>query len=287
MAALPLHTDAVTHQQGVVGATEERTTVLFVHKKNAKEVKTALQQSNQLDRTFRMTAALVAPWSEQDCIAIPILLFPLDSQHDQDHHQTILGVETSTHPLIQGQGVQCCPFSTAVLGNHTNHTNTTMNNNRISHDPALSNDGQPSLTTVQRALVETLLEVNNVTNQEQEQERSILVSKVLELNMQTCPKKLEKLGDDTLVIPPKALHEDHDVTFRSLFPTDYFDNGPTSLLLLWKTLARLYNISRVCRRGDIDPDSKIRHSGHRILFPECELNANGIPVTTGTSSEAL
>eukprot|EP00550_Attheya_septentrionalis_P009133 CAMPEP_0198285718 /NCGR_PEP_ID=MMETSP1449-20131203/4957_1 /TAXON_ID=420275 /ORGANISM="Attheya septentrionalis, Strain CCMP2084" /LENGTH=448 /DNA_ID=CAMNT_0043983237 /DNA_START=309 /DNA_END=1652 /DNA_ORIENTATION=- len=159
-----------------------------------------------------------------------------------------------------------------------------MNNNRISHDPALSNDGQPSLTTVQRALVETLLEVNNVTNQEQEQERSILVSKVLELNMQTCPKKLEKLGDDTLVIPPKALHEDHDVTFRSLFPTDYFDNGPTSLLLLWKTLARLYNISRVCRRGDIDPDSKIRHSGHRILFPECELNANGIPVTTGPGS---
>ncbi|KAL3808373.1 hypothetical protein ACHAXA_005344 [Cyclostephanos tholiformis] len=46
--------------------------------------------------------------------------------------------------------------------------------------------------------------------------------------------------------------------------------------LLWKRVATNYQCSRVVRRGDIDPESGIRESGHRILWPIPKIDDEGL-----------
>eukprot|EP00536_Pseudo-nitzschia_multiseries_P007117 jgi/Psemu1/324610/estExt_fgenesh1_pg.C_1630001 len=48
------------------------------------------------------------------------------------------------------------------------------------------------------------------------------------------------------------------------------DNGDIEILYddFWRRLALAHNSPRVVRRGGIDPNSKIRESGHRILWPK-------------------
>ncbi|KAL7530621.1 hypothetical protein ACHAXR_008199 [Thalassiosira sp. AJA248-18] len=68
---------------------------------------------------------------------------------------------------------------------------------------------------------------------------------------------------------------------------------------LWSNLANIYNSPRVVRRGDIDPESGVRESGHRILWPVLpspppangstiiingKCNHGFLPTTTGPDS---
>jgi tRNA G37 N-methylase Trm5 len=135
---------------------------------------------------------------------------------------------------VRGKGRHECPYSTAKLGN-----------SRLS-----LND--PSITLVQLALMNWLNGGESIK------------SKIELLSIQVCPRKLERFGDDrTLVVPRKAFSLD-DPSFRSLI-------GDSKVADLWEILAEVYNSPRVVRRGDIDPDSPIRESGHEILWP-CTMN---------------
>lgn len=134
-----------------------------------------------------------------------------------------------------------CPYSTAKLGN-----------NRLSVDD--------NLTRPQQALWNWL----NKDVQVKEQ--------ILALDIQVCPKKLEVLGDDgTLIISRKAFSLQNEA-FKSMVGDNQIDQ-------LWKQLAHDYKSPRVARRGDIDPDSPIRESGHELMWP-----IQGIPEQTGPGS---
>ena len=136
-----------------------------------------------------------------------------------------------------------CPYSTSRLGN-----------GRL--------DINKDLTLVQQGLWNFL-----------KQDLSTLPF-IQQLNTQTCPKKLELLGDDrTLIITRKGFCIE-DASFRSLV-------GDQDLTLLWKNLAEIFGSPRVARRGDIDPDSPIRESGHELLWP-----ISGRPDSTGPGSPA-
>jgi hypothetical protein len=89
------------------------------------------------------------------------------------------------------------------------------------------------------------------------------------LNTQTCPKKLELLGDDrTLIIPRKGFLTT-DESFRLLV-------ADQDVKELWENLAQVFGSPRVARRGDIDPSSPIRESGHELLWPISEkLDSTG------------
>ena len=63
--------------------------------------------------------------------------------------------------------------------------------------------------------------------------------------------------------------------------------------LLWEKIATDYQCSRVVRRGDIDPESGVRESGHRILWPipqddeeskDSRCNLGYVPTSTGLAS---
>ena len=63
--------------------------------------------------------------------------------------------------------------------------------------------------------------------------------------------------------------------------------------LLWEKIASDYRCSRVVRRGDVDPESGVRESGHRILWPipqddeeskDCRCNLGYAPTSTGLAS---
>ena len=98
--------------------------------------------------------------------------------------------------------------------------------------------------------------------------------RILKLDPLICPKKLELFGDDqTLIIPRKAFSL-NDEDFRSLA-------GDADVNELWEHLALVYASPRVARRGDIDPNSPIRESGHVLLWP-----FRGKPDATGPGSPA-
>jgi tRNA1(Val) A37 N6-methylase TrmN6 len=118
------------------------------------------------------------------------------------------------------------------------------------------------------------------------------------LNSITCPNKLEIMGDDrTVVLPFKALNENLDEFFSqfvreilssisSFFSScglchDNLNNNndddeyvnmkqqqlkQTFYDLLWSNVGKYFRSPRVVRRGEIDRDSKIRHSGHKLLW---------------------
>ena len=134
-----------------------------------------------------------------------------------------------------------CPYSTAKLGNSR-----------------LSVEGD--LTRVQQSLWNWFKKDESVKE------------KLLSLDVQVCPKKLELFGDDrTLIIPRKAFSLKNE-SFRSLA-------GDANLDELWQHLAQVYGSPRVAKKGDIDPDSPIRESGHELLWP-----VHGKPDTTGPGS---
>jgi hypothetical protein len=154
-------------------------------------------------------------------------------------------------------------------------------------DTAFTSLQNIALNDVQHTLVETLISysLSNgdmcTTKEDIYSYKTQIVKSVLALNKQTCPKKLEIIGDDrTLVIPRWSFYvtnnDDNETIllnhkganeFRQLL-SQYespFESEPISFTtiqsLLWENLARSHRSLRVVRRGDIDPESGVRKSG--------------------------
>lgn len=218
--------------------------VLYVLRPNAKIVKVLLEKKGLLHRQFRMTQP--KPADSQDdsirdgCIAIPVT------------EECLTG-----SPMVVATGTQYCPYSSAFLGSHKGKRDS----------PTLS----PLLTTpVQQALVTALLKCSQ--QEPSAQIKDEMIERIQHLSTTVCPKKLEIIGDDrTLVIPRRAFREDDD-SFASLLAL----NERLNWSKFWEEFASALNSPRIARRGDIDPDSSIRESGHRLLWPN-----SGQPEETG------
>ena len=335
----------------------EQTTVLFVHRRDAKVVKTYLEGGvSLLDKQFRMAPVVDAapaqdvesvavgghgsssPTNVSNCIAVPVTadciqwLRQKDSASDGDASSSgsspmILDDTDNIISLIVGFGNHPCPYSSSMLGNNNKNRRRAATATKQKKSCQSTSDKQnarcdgsknETLNDVQYALLETLnawLESNatttpTTTNEGVGNDQSI-ESLVRRLSNQTCPKKLEIMGDDrTLVVPSYSLfinnsqeggivctsirdgtttipkkgsgdfrellnntiqqkEQQQSVDQRECTKEEYIMDVYTAIQSqLWRTLATFYNSPRVVRRGDIDPESGVRESGHRILWPK-------------------
>jgi len=288
------------------------TSVVYVQKQHAKQVKTLLDKLHLLDKRYRMipvsssTSSTTTDNNTQndddikDCIAIPVKC--IDFMKNDNNDDNLVDIQKT----IVRYGVHDCPYSTAMLGN--NNKNMMQKNNKSSTE---SSSSVSPLTHLQYALVETLTSLSSGEDTNAEE-------RVRNLSKRTCPTKLEVIGDDrTLVIPRFAVYVDNnpnDELYKLLYPTIKLMAKNEEGLLnannerkymfsiqshLWEVLASIYNTQRIVRRGDISPDSGVRESGHRILYPTKSIssqqmdgcdehidscNEGYIPTDTGPSS---
>ena len=221
--------------------------VVYVRKSNAKALKMALEQAQLLHKSFRMTKAsnnAMEGGRGGEMIAIPV-----SDMFDRS------AKDGSWLAYIETCGFQECPYSTSVLGNRSLVTYT-------------KEEGDSQLTAVQQALVRTILSLGCEESQDEKQ----ITEMVRNLGRVVCPKTLEIFGDDrTLVIPPLAFYgEDFESAISQWVDLpQFFEN-------FWIQLASDYRSPRVVRRGTIDKESRIRRSGHKLVWPY-----SGIPEETG------
>jgi hypothetical protein len=214
--------------------------VIHVLKKNAKAAKMALAASSMLNKNFRM----VPSDFDQDCIAIPV---------NDDFNELGSNLLPCT---IESVGTQVCPFSSLMLGNYRRKLIVLENDNQ--------NGVLKTFTSGQQALFQTINQLSSI-----EDKNEHLITKVQLLNSTVCPKKLETFGDDrTLLLAPGAFEGPE---FDCLLTEWNID-----ISKFWSHLALCQNSKRIARRGTVDPNSKIRQSGHRLVWPY-----SGIPETTG------
>jgi len=205
--------------------------------------------------------------------------------------------------FIIGYGTQSCPYSTALLGNTTcsRNNNITLNKSNINNLHGSNHERN----IIRQVLIETFTEETTNYHQQTKQDDTsydidshmnmiqIMEEEVDKLSIKTCPKKLEILGDDhTLVLSYKALNVQTDEEYKELVQNyvcsiqdvnsvgthgheekrSETNNATDKHLVndfeitLWSKLANIYNSKRVVRRGEIDPNSKIRESGHTLLW---------------------
>ena len=260
-----------------MSATISKTSVVYVQKPHAKQVKTYLESKSLLDKRYRMIPVSSSTSNTdnntqndndiKDCIAIPVKC--IDFMKNDNNDDNLVDIQK----MIVRYGVQDCPYSTSMLGN--NNKNMMQNKNKSSTELSST----VSLTHLQYALVETLTSLSSGKDKNAEE-------RVRNLSKRTCPTKLEIIGDDrTLVIPRFALYVDNnpnDEFYKLLYSTikvmakneeDVLNvNNERKCMFsiqshLWGVLASIYNTQRIVRRGDIDPNSGVRESGHRILYP--------------------
>mmetsp|Transcript_23158 Transcript_23158/g.54672 ORF Transcript_23158/g.54672 Transcript_23158/m.54672 type:complete len:644 (-) Transcript_23158:186-2117(-) len=156
-------------------------------------------------------------------------------------------------------------------------------------------------------------------NHDEFQSSKSIIDRVLQLDSTVCPGSrrrpfLEIFGDDrTVVVPPGAFEGEEFISIlRDVRPfsthlrttqqqnrtndsgdskDDHggcdIDAGSDNIDLLyddfWRRLALAHNSPRVVRRGGIDPNSRIRESGHRILWPNSQ-NSTTNDLVTGPQS---
>lgn len=213
--------------------------VVYVNRKDAKAAKNELEAKKILNRSLRM----VVTKDNDQWIAIPVL--SCGGPVDVSTHTTLqLSV-----PIV-GRGMYECPQSSR------------------NHATEVHSSEASSLTAIQAILVQTQREnetlVQPKANPSDEQN---ITSKVRTLGLESCPAKLEVLGDDrTVVIPLKALRMD-DLKVLGEFWTK-----EQAYPYLWKALAEANGSSRVVRRGEIDPNSPTRHSQYQLLWYDSSLD---------------
>ena len=268
-----------------MNATSSITHVVYANKPHAKQVKTYLESKSLLDKRYRMipfsSSTTTTPTDNntkdddiKDCIAIPVTAECIDFMKNDDDDNL-----ADVQKIIVRYGEYSCPYSTAMLGN--NNKNMMKNNNKSSIE--LSSSLVSSLTHLQYALVETLTTLSS--GKDMNAIRNEIEERVRKLSKRICPTKLEVIGDDrTLVIPRFALcvNSPNDEFYKMLYPTiklvatnegDVLNSNNERKYMfsiqshLWGVLASIYNTQRIVRRGDIDPESGVRESGHRILYP--------------------
>lgn len=211
--------------------------VIHVLKKDAKAAKKALADTHHLYKNFRMVPSV----SDANCIAIPVT-------GSFDHENG------PWSRLVQSTGSQVCPYSSSMLGN----------NRRQLMTETISSD----LTSGQKAMfqvIQHLLLLNPNQNS-----LVMLEASIRDLDSVICPKKLETFGDDkTLVLSPGAFEGPEFDSVLKAFQIKVQE--------FWSQLSRIQNTNRIARRGTVDPNSQIRQSGHRLVWPHSQ-----IPETTGS-----
>ena len=307
----------------------------------------------------------VSEISASKCIAVPVTDACISRFHQytgkcknvdttgRGVHNTVTSSDEVKHRDNQSwvihvvaSGTQTCPFSTS-LGNQNRRaileapkSDVKLNDSGtgvlVKHGTSEKSKPASSLTNnVQYALIETLISCNK-HNQKDDHHgmssyREMVEYAVKTLNIRTCPKKLEVIGDDrTLVLASwaffleKDIHNNCDKVKSTSFQkggVEFYDfllkllfneSGPLSensldksklqqndlsplydiQSKLWENLAQVHKCSRVVRRGDIDPESGVRESGHRILWPvpkdseisSGDMNNGFMPKSTGPNS---
>lgn len=211
--------------------------VFYVRRRDAKTVKSHLDDLRIIDKRFRMTPAtpnaiihdtrsylaeegvnadaLHSRPHKEDvrediqsgrCIAVPVVSTSFfDKLHDY---------QWAAH--IVGSGVHFCPFSTSMGNTNRSTTPSIIDSPAAAKETSCTQSPPPSVNDVQHALVETLVShqmqsiqsTNDMERAAAEKTwRTSITSLVLALSAHTCPKKLEIIGDDrTLVVPRWAFY---------------------------------------------------------------------------------
>lgn len=216
--------------------------VVYVSKQHAKIIKVSLEKEGLLNKNFRMVPAK----GLDSCIAIPVI----DSYHDKQAGDWI--------DFVVSVGMQNCPFSTK-LGNRKT---------------ASLGRAEMSYTLVQQAILKVMENVGPNTALDSDN----VVLKLDALGSVVCPKKLATFGDDrTLVVPTGAF--EGDPFFTLLTKGSLKCDREDVLVDLWQQLLKFHDSKRIVRKGVVDPDSGVRQSGHRLLFPSA-----GVAEKTGPGS---
>jgi len=272
----------------------KETFVMFVQKPNAKTVKSALEARGWLDKDYRMTSAAKSS-GHSNGLAIPVVSLGLDTFLDRKETNTIESSASNLHNLelfpthlVVGTGQQFCPFSSAVLGNPSKrhalmHPSTTK-------DQGHATTNQNHWSPLHQALYETLQQHyfnnnnhNNNSRSIEENQKSKMLddwkAQIQNLDASICPSKVEFLGDDhNLVLPPSAFLPDdlHKLIHNTLTLPSLENNMEAFLTELWKQMSHIFHCPRILRKGGVDPNSQIRHTGYQLLWP---------PKTTTTTIE--
>jgi hypothetical protein len=236
--------------------------VAYVRKEEAKKVKTILEKAKLLDKRFRMApadAAAAAAPNAQNWIAIPVVS-SVEVNLEQDPLKDV---------KVEGFGYQICPYSTKMVGSGRRLVESS------------------SGSMVDNLSMAQLVILNMSLNTSSEPDNYVL-EKVQKLDKDVCPRhQLEVFGDDRTLIIPTLAFQGHEFvsllrgTRRGTIGSTG-DSGDSSTLEdnlmddFWRRLAEAHRSSRIARKGAIDPNSKIRESGHRLVWPH-----SGIPETTG------
>lgn len=231
--------------------------VAVVAKADAKKIKTQLEHLGRLNRGFRMIPCCTASsGNKEDCIAIPVLLT------EEEDAAFLEAMESS---LLEMRLLHC-PYSSARL---------TQQHQLCSTQPNIS--GKSNFTLVQRALFETCQAHSTA-----EQPEIAIQLSIQSLGRSSCPRSLEVLGDDrTLVLPKMALNGNDPAFCQALQAMKVMvvdggeDGHPTTApfwMDLWKNIALLHQSPRIVRRGGVDPQSPVRESNYRILWPPLKNN---------------
>lgn len=275
------------------------TPVLYAKRYAAKQLKTALEASGRIDVDHRMGAADPAAFassftstemegatcSSDECICIPVTNTCL-KEYEEWHESGSGEVENSGcdwKRLVVASGRQHCMASASASARAKQGGGPRR---RRRQDEASNTDGQdqqqyePALT--QQAVIEMVQQLNPTGC-----ERKEVVRAIMALSAKVCPHKLERFGDDRCLVIPRTAFRINEKSntdeFRAFLEQLVPITSPEECLsALWPILARLFGCPRVARRGDIDPESKIRQSGHRLLYPNTfdEIEP-GIPSETG------
>ena len=260
--------------------------VVYVRKEHAKAVKNRLKESEFLDDRFRMLPAA----SESDILVVKndakaFIAIPVNDEIDVENMRLCDGNGKESGPLsciIAGVGYQACPYSTKILGN-----------GRANHQQFTSGNIAEKFSLIQSVILGiTPITIDTSAETSLDLDQSIM-DRVLQLDSTVCPgsrrrQNLEIFGDDrTVVVPPGAFEgEEFLCILRDVYrmhnqkhntnhgntgqpiSSDATDDEITTLYNdFWFRLALAHDSPRVVRRGGIDPNSKIRQSGHRLLWP--------------------
>lgn len=268
--------------------------VVFVRKEHAKIVKNRLKELKFLDDGFRMLPAM----SGSDVVVVKndtnaFIAIPVREEFDEkamllDDGNGEKFEPVSSTPMIVGVGYQNCPYSTKILGNGQ------ANYRKIARHTDKTAVPLDILSLIQSVILDITLTMTKTVVVKSEASLALdqgIIDRVLNLDSTVCPASrrrqfLEIFGDDrTVVVPPGAFEGDEFLSILrdvsrtnnreshtgdcNTENTDLDAADETARLYndFWCRLALAHNSPRVVRRGGIDPNSKIRESGHRVLWP--------------------
>lgn len=233
----------------------ETVAVLYVEKRTAKQIKVALESSDELNKDFRM-GVVTEKGQHENTIAVPV-------REMKDAYSTWNGVV--------GHGTAFCLYSSAILGNHAGRIAQSQRNKTST----------TSSSHIERSLLVSAKEIGLLMSGEGEDHQSThLLSRIGTLDLAVCPKKLEYLGDDrTVVLSRKAfsLDETSFVAFLESIGCGNRTSQEEFVAVFYKNLATTCKSPRIVRKGEIAPSSGIRESSYRLVWPFC-----GVSETTGT-----